>query len=198
MTDLFGFELGDGLASDRCPLCHALDVHMQRWLDSFWREGRRQPVVRERFYAAGGFCNRHVWLARPDRAHPNGVADVYGRLASRDIAAADAALAKRARRRERVQCLRRPAPCPACREEEDAAIRKAQFLLDMMATPTGRERYEKSRGACHSHLLVMLGEADDPLSRFLLEDWRRRLVGLRDRAEDDGGELIARYAGRVT
>ena len=60
MSDVFTFDLADGFASGACPICHAVALDERRWLDSFWREGWRDPETRRKFYgggsAGGAFC----------------------------------------------------------------------------------------------------------------------------------------------
>lgn len=185
MTDLFGFDLADGLESGECALCHALALHMRRWLDTFRREGRRDPATRTRFYAAGGFCRGHAWLLHgllDGSGAP--VADVYGRLAEQDAAQLGQALhSRRGRRGGLADELRRPAPCPGCVEEAEALPRKAAFFLELLATEAGRRRYEGSAGLCFEHLVAAVEAAAgrDAVARYLVEDWRRRVVELRDR-----------------
>lgn len=200
MSDLFSFDLADGLASGECPLCYAVACHMRRWLESFWREGRQEPRARQHFYAAGGFCHRHVWLLDElVTEHPAAIADVYGKLAHRDLEALDDLLARTGKRRQPVRRLRRPAECAACSEEAEAMERKAEFFLELLATSTGRERYERGRGVCFVHLLALLEAADDePMADYLLADWRRRLAELRRRLEHFDRTRDHHYAAERT
>lgn len=199
MSDLFAFDLADGLASGQCPLCHALDVHLRRWLESFWREGRRDPGARERFYAAGGFCRRHAW-ALHELAGVEGVgvavADVYGRLAERDLATLDGLLrARRGPRKRAGARLQRRRDCSACVEEAEALPRKAQFLLELLSDAPGRSRYEAGHAVCFAHLVAALEVAggDDDAGRYLLDDWRRRLEELRGRLHEYDRKRDHRY-----
>lgn len=184
MSDIFSFELADGLASDSCPLCYAIDVDTRRWLDFFWREGRQDADARKRFFAGGGFCPRHAWQLHASLAEHSGaaIADLYGRLAERDQALLDDLLAHHAPPHKAVRRLQRSRACAACLWESEALERKAAFFLDLLATATGRERYARSRGACFPHLVALLhATEDDELARYLLSDWRRRLEELRRR-----------------
>jgi hypothetical protein len=184
VSDIFSFELADGLASGACPLCYALDVDIRRWLDFFWREGRQNTEARKQFFAGGGFCRRHAWQLHASLADHSGaaIADLYGRLAERDQALLDDLLAHRAPPRKALQRLLRPRECAACVWESEALERKASFFLDLLATDAGRERYERSRGACFGHLLALLEAVeDDELGTYLLADWRQRLEQLQRR-----------------
>jgi hypothetical protein len=188
MSDLFTFELADGLASGRCPLCYAVASDVRRWLDSFWREGRQVPAARTRFYAGGGFCRRHAWLLHELVAAHSGaaIADLYGRLAEQDSAALDGVLADvGSRRRSGWRRLQRTARCSACEEEADALERQAQFFLELLSTEAGRSRYQRARGVCFPHLLALLeaAESDERLTRYLLDDWRGRLDDVRRRLD---------------
>ena len=198
MSDLFGFDLADGLASGECPVCFALRRHTRRWLDSFWREGRQAPATRKRFYAAGGFCRAHAWLLH-DLVGDSGaaIADVYGRLAEHDLASIGELLAgRRVRRRPPARSLRRRASCSVCAEEIEALPRKAEFFLELIATEAGRARYEHAAGLCYEHLLSVLDAAGDghELGAYLLADWRRRLEELRRRLAEYDRTRDHRYA----
>lgn len=201
MTDLYSFELADGLASGECPLCYAIASDARRWLDSFWREGRQSPEARRRFFASGGFCPRHAWILHDLLAGHSGaaIADLYGHLAERDLTTIDR-LVKKRRPRNLTRPLRRQAQCAACIEEVDALDRKTTFLLELLAAETGARSYERSCGLCYPHLVVVLDAAGDehPLTRFLLADWRRRLEELRDRLAAFDRTRDHRYAAERT
>jgi hypothetical protein len=188
VTDLFAFDLEDGLASGECPMCFAISVHMRRWLDAFWREGRQSPPARKRFYAGGGFCNRHAWqlyeLVSAGGESGAAITDLYGHLAEQDFESLGRLLAgRRARRTDAAAGLQRRASCSACEEESEALPRKAEFFLELLSTSSGRARYERAAVICRPHLemLVEVAGKRDELSRYLIEDWRRRLNELRRR-----------------
>lgn len=198
MTDLFGFDLADGLASGECPICHAMQRHTLRWLDSFWREGRHAPEARRRFYAAGGFCRGHAWLLH-DLVDGSGaaIADVYGRLAEQDLSRLDELLhGRRTRRRSPAASLQRRVRCSVCAEELEALPRKAEFFIELVATGAGRARYERSSGLCYEHLRSVLDIAGDRTAAtdYLLEDWRRRLEEVSRRLADYDRKRDHRYA----
>ncbi len=187
MTDLFGFDLEDGLASGHCPICFAMARHTRRWLDALWKEGRRDPETRKRFYASGGFCPRHAWLL-DELVGESGapIADLYGRLAERDLARLNDEIGGKKRRRRLADLLRREASCSVCTEEAEAVPRKSVFLLELLATERGRGRYERSAGVCVRHLVDVLDAAEEigADSRYVLEDAQRRLAELRRRVAD--------------
>jgi len=187
MTDLFGFDLQDGLESGHCALCFAMARHTRRWLDSVWKEGRRDPETRKRFYASGGFCPRHAWLLRELVGESDAaIADLYGHLADKDLARLHDELGRRRQRRRCADVLRREADCSACTEETEALPRKCVFLLELLATDSGREKYERSAGVCLLHLVDLLDAAEhvEGDSRYLLQDAQRRLSELRGRVAD--------------
>lgn len=205
MTDLFAFDLEDGLASGECPVCFALVLHMRRWLDAFWREGRQSPEARERFYAGGGLCRSHAWqlheLVSAGGGSGAAIADLYGRLAEHDLAALDELLdGRRSRLRAAASELQANVPCFACAEEAEALPRKAEFFLELLATGAGQDRYARSAGVCRPHLLAVLevaGRREESV-RFLLEDWRRRLGDLRRRLADYDRTRDYRFAAERT
>jgi hypothetical protein len=198
MSDLFSLELADGLMSGECPLCYAIAWHMRRWLDSFWREGRRDRRARQRFLAGGGFCRRHAWQLHELVADHSGVAiaDIYGRLAQHDLTTLDELLNSGKRHGRAHRRLQREARCSACLEENDALERKGQFFLELLDAGLGRAHYERSRGLCFPHLMLLLEAAadDDGATRYLLADWRRRLEELRRRLDDFDRKRDHRYA----
>jgi hypothetical protein len=196
MGGLFTFDLDDGLASGGCSICYALALDERRWMESFWREGRQGKEARELFYAGGGFCTRHAWLLHElALAGSSGVAigDVYGGLAGRDIAALE-------RRRELPA---RKGRCSACVAHDAALTRKAEFLLELLATESGRARFVRSHGLCLGHVAAVLDLAGkSELGDLVLDDWRRRVDDVRERlATDDVAartDIIRLYAGDET
>lgn len=199
MSDLFAFDLDDGLVSGHCALCYALSSYMLRWLRSFWAEGWRTPEARDRFLAGGGFCARHLWLIRDvDPEYRVAVGDIYGELARRDIAALTEALTQRRKRRGSSERLRLRIDCAACLEETTATGRKVDLILEMVASSAGRDRYARSSAVCYQHLLNILESADEQSARFLLDDWRRRLTQLRNRLLHFDRTRDHRYAAQRT
>jgi len=191
MTDLFAFDVNDGLASGRCPLCHAAQADFERWIDSFWREGRKDPAARRRFYDGGGFCARHAWLLH-DRIADHGksgapIADLYGALADRDLAELERGVPQR------------HGPCSACVAESEALERKTHFLLELLSSPTGRERYERSQGLCFRHLAsaVERCEKDRRMRGYLIAEWRNRLSDVRARLEEFDRKRDHRFAAEM-
>jgi len=201
VSDLYGFDLDDAIESGQCVLCHVVARAERRWLDSFWREGRRDPSARQKFYAAGGFCRRHAWLLQELVASAGTgapIADVYGALANRDLPILDTVIEGLDRPlRSPARRLRRPKPCPACADAAEAERRKAHFLLEMLAQPPARNRYRRSGGLCFSHLRLVLEESsgDAELRCFVARDFRRRLDDLRRRLEAYERSRDHRYRG---
>jgi len=205
MSDLFSFDLADGFASGRCPICHAVALDERRWLDSFWREGRRDRETRQRFFAGGGFCPRHAWLLHGLAVEADAVgaiADVYGGLADRDLTELDRILGDGMRRRRKGGggVLARAAGCSACVAAMEALGRKVHFLLDLLGSADGRERYGRSAGLCLLHLQAALAAAGDEgeTALYLVRDWRQRLAVARERLGDVRGsssDVVRLYVG---
>jgi hypothetical protein len=204
VSDLFRFDLADGFASGRCPICHAVALDERRWVESFRREGRRDPEARTRFWAGGGFCARHASLLSELVAESGSgaaVADVYGALADRDLAELDAVVSGRSRK-TRHATLSRTADCSACVAAADALERKVHFFLELLGTFAGRARYEPSAGLCRTHLESVVGYAgrDEETALYLIGEWRQRLAAVRQRLhEDERGswpDIIRLYVGR--
>jgi Family of unknown function (DUF6062) len=189
VTDLFSFDLTDALASGECALCHAITVDERRWIDSFWREGRRDSLARREFFAGRGFCSRHAWVLLQlieEAGDGAAIADVYGSLADRDLLDLSS-LVKRSDRRLRLRSarqLRRGERCAACQASSEAADRKSTFLVELLkASDDARHLYARSAGLCLLHLPKVLASAkgDDELQLFLLSDFERRLRDVRER-----------------
>ena len=198
VNDLFSFDLVDGLASSECPLCYAIDSEVRRWLDSFWREGRQSHDARRRFFTGGGFCRRHAWILCELLSQYSGaaIADLYGRLAEHDLSRLAQVISQRRQGAKASRHLQRRAICSACEEEGEVLERKAAFLAELLSDATGRARYECSYGVCYPHLLALIAatDGDESLTRYVLNDWSRRLSGLRRRLAEYDRTRDYRYA----
>ncbi len=164
MGDIFTDDLLAALAASGCPICRVVADAVERWMDSFWREGRNDREARGAFFAAGGFCREHALLLEAVAQGTRGgaaIADVYRWLAKRDIEllAAASKHVGGAHRWRRLH-LERRRPCPACEETEAAAERKLFFLVDALRSVRTRERYASSDGLCVPHLLEAAAAAD--------------------------------------
>jgi hypothetical protein len=219
MPDLFAFDLADAFRLAGCPLCRTTAADEERWIESFWREGKSGRDARRAFYGGGGFCRRHGWLLhRSVAAAGSGaaIADVYGALADRDLEWLDGIISGRKKRPAR---LVRGSRCSACTAADEALSRKAYFLVELLRTRAGREAYRGSDGLCFPHLVRTLEEApeeDGDTALFVVEDWRDRLAGVRvelaeydrkrdvhytdePKGEEQGSwtEIIRRYVGEA-
>jgi hypothetical protein len=188
VADFLAYDLVEAFPLAGCPLCRTLADDEERWMESFWREGRSGREARLAFYDGGGFCRRHAWLLhRLVHARSSGaaIADVYGALADRDLARLDKLLAAsgiRARAR-----LQRRAACSACVAAEDALSRKAYFLVELLRAEEAQTRYRESDGLCFPHLARTVADAPEAgaeVARFLVRDWRRRLADVRAQLEE--------------
>jgi hypothetical protein len=101
---------------------------------------------------------------------------------------------------EPAAALQRPDSCFACAEEAESLPRKARFFLELLDTSSGRARYERSAGVCRPHLLAVVAEAGrrDDVARYLLEDWGRRLAGVRHRLAEYDRKRDHRFAAERT
>ena len=202
MSDLFSFDLSDGFVSGRCPICYALAVDEGRWLDSFFREGRRDPDTRRSFYSTGGFCASHAWLLHQlavDADAGSAVADVYGGLAAHDLSEMDALISGGTARRRKGggSVLHRLGECSACVAAADALERKVHFFLVLLGREVGRERFEHSAGLCLIHLraTIAANECDRETAFFLVRDWRRRVAAASERLAEFDPTRKPHHAG---
>ncbi len=190
VPDLFATELADAFRLPGCPLCRTVAADEERWIESFWREGKSGRDARLAFYDAGGFCPRHGWLLHRQVAAANAgaaIADLYGSLARRDLELLDRAIAVLTKSRRRTRRLTRRSECPACVAAAEALSRKAYFLLDLLRTGAARELYGASDGLCLRHLAAVADEASDDQAEtvaFLLADGGSRLAEVRTQLEE--------------
>lgn len=200
MPDIFSYETVEALRLSGCALCRALAIEDQRWVDTFVREGRRDPGTRGRFLKAGGFCRHHAWLLhRSAAAKDKGVAiaDVYGWLAESDLDWLDEFRRDLGRARRRRRSLERPTPCPACFFLAEATGRKVEFFVGILPEARVRREYASSDGLCFTHLVAVVKRAlefDEEAARFLLDDWRTRLAHVRAQLAEFDRKRDYRYA----
>jgi hypothetical protein len=183
MPDIFTDDLAEALRLRGCVLCRVTAADEQRWMETFWREGRNSQEGRQRFYDGGGFCRRHAWLLHDvcvAKGSGAAIAAVYGALAQRDLELLDRTDALVDRRRgRRLATLARTAPCSACFVATEELERRCYFLVQLLRPRGANERYSRSDGLCFDHLAsvvdVALGE-DHNVALFLIRDWRHRLA----------------------
>ncbi len=192
MPDIFDYDIVEALRRSGCPLCRVEAIDDQRWMGSFWREGKQDPGARRRFYAAGGFCRYHAWLLHrlvAAEAAGAAIADVYGSLAERDIAWLDELRANLDRgKRRRPRPLGRRAHCPACVALVAGATRKVHFFVELLAEPEARPHYQSSEGLCFGHFAEQLAEFDRK------RDYRYATES-KGEEQDSWTEVIRRYVG---
>jgi len=185
-VDIFTFELEAALAAEGCPLCRAEALDERRWMETFVREGYRDPGVRRRFLAGRGFCPTHAELflemAREGAAIAV-ISAVCARLVDEDIARLQDVKRQVRGRLRRLARSRRPlGACPACRARERSAERKRYFFCGAFADDSFQSRYAASSGLCAPHFSGAIEEAAQrfpAVCELLLDDWLRRLTALR-------------------
>lgn len=194
MSDFLAYDLVEAFALRGCPICRTVADDEDRWLASFWREGRSGRDARLAFYAGAGFCRRHAWLLHRSVGKAGApIADLYGALAERDL---DRLGRTTDSRRKGRLGIGPAAACSACTAAADTLSRKTYFLLELLRTDAGREAYRASDGLCRPHLAGAVDQArDEPgLVPFLLDDWRRRLARVRALLADYDRKRDVRHA----
>ena len=200
MPDIFSYETVEALRLSGCALCRALAIEDQRWVDTFAREGRRDPGTRRRFLKAGGFCRHHAWLLHRSVAGKDkgtAIADVYGWLAENDLDRLDEFRRGLGRTRRRQRSLERSTPCPACVFLAEATGRKVEFFVEVLPEARVRREYASSEGLCFTHLVAVVEralEVDEEAAGFLLDDWRTRLAHVRMQLAEFDRKRDYRYA----
>jgi hypothetical protein len=199
LADIFTDELAGALRLSGCPVCRVAAADEQRWLETWWREGRNSKEGRQRFYDGGGFCTKHAWLLHDVcRRNDSGaaIAAVYGPLVDRDLALLAEIERSIVRPRRRGTSLRRAASCSACVAAAEETERRAYFLAELLRSPGARTRYADCDGLCFAHLAAAIGVAsrDAPdVARFLLHDWKRRLEAVRQQLAEFDRKRDHRY-----
>ena len=198
MVDFFAYDIVEAFRAPGCPLCRTLEETERHDMAVFVREGRSVPEARLRLVESGGFCGRHARLLEDvciDAGAEWVVASLYRQIVRNDI------VRLRSIRRLRRGALRRARGCPACDEAEDAAVRRAGFLVDALRSPDVRSDYALSDGLCAHHLEVAVTVAadDEPrIARFLIDDWRGRLSRLAEELDGYDRTRDHRYAHERT
>ena len=191
--DLFTYDIQAALSTAECALCSADRVDELRWMETFIREGHRDPGALRRFVSGGGFCFQHgelfADLAEKRDALPV-VARVYKSLVDDDITRLRAEQDAAHRRRDsRIWAGWRRSGCTACSSRKSGAARKLYFFCEALTDDAFRHAYSRSRGLCAPHLLAAVAQAGAQRSterEFLLADWMRRTAQLqRSLAEYD-------------
>mgnify|MGYP000386243763 CR=1 FL=1 len=172
MRHLLYHELLDALDGSACPVCTLAARAVDGFLRSFLYEGVNDVGLRARLRTAGGFCHPHAWqlqrLGDP-LAHALLYQDLVDDRLSRPGAFAPS-----------------PAPgpdrCPACGLAADAAHRYLSGLVEALADPAFRARYEGAFGLCLPHLAraLDLPRLPGPVRDFLLDCARRQGQRLRE------------------
>lgn len=202
MPDIFSYDVVRALSLPGCALCRAVDADDERWMRSFWREGKQDPKARRRFFEAGGFCREHAWLLHRLLAEAGSgaaIADLYGQLATYDLRWFENMRANLdRRRRQRTPTLRRRRRCPACAFRAEALERKAHFFAEALGEEQVRKAYVRSEGLCFPHFARTvegaLAAGSSQTAGFLLDDWHDRLAELRSELSEYDRKRDYRYA----
>jgi hypothetical protein len=200
MADIFSDDIIEAFRGSGCPLCVVVAEAVRRWIDSFWREGVRAPAAVQAFREGGGFCERHCAVLVDVAAIPRGpiaIANVYAGLVEHDLDRLAQLAAQLQGSRARRARLERDAGCPACAAEADALERKTAFFVATLRGSAARERYASSDGLCYAHLATAFAHARDhelDVARFLVENWRERLLEARRQLAEFDRKRDHRYA----
>lgn len=197
--DIFTLELETALAEAGCPLCRVDYIDQRRWMQTFIREGHRDPGVRRRFSASGGFCSAHAELfsemaRQQEKIVVVGV--VYRALVDQDLIHLRS-LREDARGRRRRELRWHSGVCPACFEQERSAESKCFFFCEALADDAFRRRYASSDGLCARHFVSSLEQATErklPAYEFLIDDWLERLTSLQAGLSEYHRKRDYRYA----
>jgi hypothetical protein len=184
--DIFTFELEGALSMDGCPLCRIEAIDEQRWMETFVREGYRDPGARRRFVGGRGFCPAHAELLLRTTAQRDAtavVAAVCRRLVDEDIVRLRDGDEKSWRGRRRARAGKESHTCAACDARRLSADRKCYFFCKTLVDEATQARYRASDGLCAPHFSQVMTEAarEFPgLLKLLREDQLERLLVLQN------------------
>lgn len=183
--DIFTFELEGALSASGCPLCRVEAIDEQRWMETFVREGYRDPGARRRFVAGRGFCPAHAELLLRISAERDATAVVVAvcsRLVDEDIVRLRDGNGRSWRGRRRVRVHRDSRACAACDARRLSADRKCYFFCKALADEATQARYRSGGGLCAPHFSRVMTEAArefPELPALLRDDQLQRLAALR-------------------
>jgi hypothetical protein len=194
-VDVANHDLFAAFRERGCPMCRVLIRSDSRATSSFVAEGHLNPGTRAAFLDAGRFCPHHAFaLLEESELVGTGavIAVLYGSVAEQDLYSLERtseSAPRRRREREKPPSLRSPGPCNLCQQLAAAERRQPHFMLTLLADAAAREHYRGSDGLCRPHLADVVGEAESSrktaeLAKWLLEDWRQRLLQLRHTLAD--------------
>jgi len=147
----------------------------ERWSWNLLYEFTGDPEVHESFARSLGLCAHHARLLERvvegrRLMTPSGVARLYETVV-RELSRRLAALQPRLKRDG----------CPLCAYAGELAERESYTLARLLRNPRWREGFADSDGLCLPHLQTVLPHADREVRKWLLTDFRRRLVELERR-----------------
>ncbi len=175
------FELVEALQQEGCALCRLSQRAVERYLKGMLYENVNDVTVQEKMKATQGFCPAHSELLLRQR-NSLGTAILYrailGHLSRDFTTEASANWLERltqqgAREEKRIPAPR--APCPACEQRDDAALRYLKPLQKLHAEEDLAATFAAGSGFCLPHLRQVTarlrGEALERLLRYQQERW---------------------------
>ena len=153
---LVAYDAGDLLLAPGCAVCQHAGLAGDRYLAWFALEGHADATAITRLAASLGTCARHARLLMAQPGAAVRLTAVYRYL----VAAARDRLAGRAAPLAR---------CPMCEHHEGAADRALDTLLEGLADPHVRQRYQETGGLCIPHLGVAEARAPSGTRAWLDE-----------------------------
>jgi hypothetical protein len=153
------YELLEALNQEGCALCRLSQRAVERYLKGMLYENVNDVTVQEKLKATQGFCPAHSELLLRQR-NSLGTAILY--LSKQGV-----------REEKRIPTAR--APCPACEQRDDAALRYLKPLRNLHTEDELAATFTAGSGFCLPHLRQVTarlrGEALERLLHYQQERW---------------------------
>lgn len=170
-----------------CPICRTLfswDEKSRFW---FLQENHSFPETLDPLTRSLGFCFFHGAHASDDPSGGSPLALVHEVLCRRIEAILSRQRPGRAGRNPIRFTLAAPAPCPACRDRDDAVRRAISSLLPEIGS-TGPDPRALEETVCLPHMRLLIPRMPPPLRLRLLSRLTARLESAMDGVQRDGSE----------
>jgi Family of unknown function (DUF6062) len=175
-------EVSEGMLQVACPLCITVNASVIRTLKAHFYEFVNDPESRVRLRSSKGYCRHHAALL-PKTGDALGTAILYADLTDLAIESLRNPAA-RGGLLSRFSTPRKPSPCPACTQAEEASMRYTQALAAGLERADLWPVLEQAAGLCTAHLEQTLSAASPECADKLRALEIRKLEALKAELEE--------------
>ena len=183
-------RLTEACTREGCILCRLAWEDTRRYLEAWKYEMFTNIGVREELRRSQGFCNDHTWQLVQMGASIQ-LAQAY-----RDIlsdAKEQLENEKSTRRQRWFEPKRSHAPCPACRQKDDALARLISVLRQALLDPSFYIQFSASSGLCLNHFRLACELKPSVSQEAWLPLLRKAQIACLQRLDEQLGELIRKH-----